>query len=75
MFDRDGYRCQECGGAGRLECHHMRPLASVPHLDPYDLDNLTTICRSCHIDGHRTPADPARRAWRQHLKQTLSNAP
>ena len=60
-FDRDGWRCRECGGATALEAHHVRPVveggADV-------LDNLATTCRSCHLAAHRRPADPEREALR-----------
>lgn len=61
VFDRDGWRCVRCGGPGRLECHHVRPL----HLGgaPFDLANLETVCRGCHIATHKPPISPERRAW------------
>ena len=50
VFERDGYRCQECGKAGRLECDHRTPLHLDSEQDPFDLAGLQTLCRSCHID-------------------------
>ena len=44
---RDGYRCASCGKAARLEVHHETPLSSGGA--PFDLDNLKSLCRSCHI--------------------------
>lgn len=52
-FDRDGWRCRECGRAGRLEAHHEPPLREDDDRDPYDLAGLVTMCRGCHIDRHR----------------------
>ena len=49
-FDRDGRRCQQCGRAGRLEAHHVVELG---HGGTNDQNNLLTLCRACHIDGHR----------------------
>ena len=46
VFERDGWRCVSCCGAGRLECDHVRPLADGG--DPYDMDNLQSLCRTCH---------------------------
>ena len=49
-LDRDGWRCSNCGRAGRLQVHH------VQHLEhdgaAYDLANLKTLCRDCHIKAH-----------------------
>ena len=59
VLARDKYRCTICSRAGRLEVHH------VDH-DPTndDLSNLTTLCRSCHIELHAPPVAPAVLAWR-----------
>ena len=43
VFERDGYRCVECGRSGRLECDHITPLDRGG--DPWDLDNLQALCR------------------------------
>ena len=66
VFDRDGWRCTRCGKASRLECHHVR----ARHLggDAFNLANLATYCRDCHIDTHRPPVDPERAAWSDFLK-------
>ena len=50
-FERDGYRCTECGNAGRLEAHHKAPLRAGG--DSYDLAGIATLCRNCHIARHR----------------------
>ena len=49
VLERDGYRCVECGRAGRFEADHITPLQRGPGQDPYDLNGLQTLCRSCHI--------------------------
>lgn len=64
---RDLYQCQKCGYRQNLEVHHVQRVADYPEL-AFDVDNLLTLCRTCHTEetnrelGH-TP-DPARREWR-----------
>ena len=60
---RDGYRCQACGMAGRLEAHHVVELAKG---GTNDLANLRTLCRGCHIDSHRHVEDGA---WMAMVKE------
>ena len=68
VFERDGWRCVECGKAGRLECDHVAPLQREPGQDPYDPNSLQTLCRACHIEKtrgeNRRPLTPAEKAWR-----------
>lgn len=47
--ERDGYKCQSCGQQDRLEVHHI---VHVSEFDDYEtankLENLVTLCKSCH---------------------------
>jgi 5-methylcytosine-specific restriction endonuclease McrA len=43
---RDGC-CTKCGTTDYLTVHHITPVNEAPHL-ALDLDNLQTLCRSCH---------------------------
>ena len=64
VFERDGYRCRQCGRAGRLECDHVIPLHRGG--DPWALDNLQTLCGGCHVAktaGEGKRPDPERAAW------------
>ena len=61
VLDRDGWRCRECGRAGRLEVHHRVELRHGGA--PYDAMNLETLCRFCHIDRHRRQLTPPEQAW------------
>jgi hypothetical protein len=51
VWQRDGYRCQECGVAvaGKNGClpqtHHIKPRSAGGTDDP---ENLTTLCLCCH---------------------------
>ena len=47
IFRRDGYRCQKCGKAGRLEVDHVIPIHRGG--DVWDAGNLQALCRGCHI--------------------------
>ena len=72
-FERDGYRCCECGRAGRLEAHHEPPLREGA--DPYDLDGIQTLCSTCHVDRHREDFLSAeQRAWRAYLGELAGDS-
>ena len=48
---RDGNRCVYCGSTNKLQVHHKIPLdAGGPE---FELDNLETVCVSCHGERHR----------------------
>lgn len=47
VFRRDGFRCFKCGRRAGLECDHIRPVATGG--DWFDMENLRTVCRGCHI--------------------------
>ena len=73
VFERDGWRCLRCGRAGRLECDHVLPLDRGG--DPWDMANLQTLCRICHIaktaaENRRAPT-PAESAWRELVAEML----
>ena len=44
----DGYRCQICGTTRRLNVHHLTYI----RLGCEDLDDLITLCESCHERVH-----------------------
>ena len=74
VLDRDRYRCQSCGVAGRLEVDHIIPLADGGAR--WDLSNLQTLCRSpCHFaktaaeNRTRRPVSPAVERWRELVEE------
>ena len=75
VFSRDRYRCQSCGRAGRMECDHVIRLEDEPGRDPFDMDNLQTLCRSCHIEKtaeeNRRPMTPEEAEWRAFVEELL----
>ena len=68
VFERDGWRCIECGKAGRLECDHVTPMEREPGQDPYDVNGLQTLCGPCHVAKtrreNRRELTPDEAAWR-----------
>ena len=59
-LERDGYRCRSCGRAGRLEADHVVPLERGGA--PWELDNVQTLCRGCHIRKTRAERRPGRQS-------------
>jgi len=46
---RDGHTCQDCGATEHLHVHHIQPVRSFNNpSDAHYLENLRTLCRSCH---------------------------
>ena len=74
IFERDGWRCVQCRKSGRLECDHVVPLSR--NGEPYETDNLQTLCRGCHIRKTRKErtgykSNPAAKAWEHSWKSLL----
>lgn len=44
-LERDGYKCALCDSTDRIQVHHKVPYR---YSKSHDLDNLITLCRSCH---------------------------
>lgn len=51
VYERDNFKCQECGKHGRLEAHHIKPWHSHPLLR-FDINNGITLCEECHKAKH-----------------------
>ena len=57
VFERDGYRCQQCGKPSRLECDHIIPLSQGG--DPWAMDNLQSLCGfPCHVSKTKEENSP-----------------
>ena len=66
VLERDGYRCRECGKAGKLEVHHVKPVYTHPDLE-LNPSNCISLCVDCHKEVTRrefTAEIPGRAAWR-----------
>ena len=73
ILERDGYRCRQCGRAGRLEVDHIEPMARGG--SDTDSDNLQSLCRECHISKtareNRKPQPPEVEAWHALVSEKL----
>ena len=49
VLDRDGWRCQLCGSSLELQVHH---LTFRSRLGSDTIDNLITLCTTCHREQH-----------------------
>lgn len=47
VFNRDEFKCNECGSSIGLEIHHKKPVSIYPELE-FDPDNCITLCYDCH---------------------------
>ena len=48
---RDGYKCVKCGSTERLHVHH-KDGSGQSNNPNNDMDNLETLCMSCHLMEH-----------------------
>ena len=49
VLERDGWRCQNCGGANNLQVHHIEPRSQLGH---DTCENLVALCAKCHESLH-----------------------
>ncbi len=49
VFQRDGWRCQQCGRPKDLQVHHVQPRSQ---LGGDAEENLITLCSACHRQVH-----------------------
>ena len=71
---RDDFQCLQCGARGRLEVDHIEPVRENPDKS-FTLDNLQTLCPSCHSQKTREemdlpPVDKNRKDWRELLARS-----
>lgn len=71
---RDDFQCVQCGARGRLEVDHVKPIRDGGA--PYDLDNLQSLCPTCHARKTRMEIglgreDPERDRWKALLKDFI----
>lgn len=61
-LDRDGHACVRCDASEELEVDHIEDLDTSPEL-AFELDNLQTLCRPCHIEKGKEKHVLIRKAW------------
>jgi len=49
---RDNYTCQDCGSRDNLVTHHKDKSGNSDNPNN-EMDNLITLCRSCHMKKHK----------------------
>jgi 5-methylcytosine-specific restriction endonuclease McrA len=53
VFERDAYRCVECGDHRQLQCDHVHPESLGGEAT---MENLQTLCKHCNLSkGARIP--------------------
>ena len=79
-LDRDGWRCQQCGKAGRLEVDHVVAVRDGGEF--WQLSNLQSLCRRCHLKKTRReqpepprPETAAGRAWDRLIRELTDDRP
>lgn len=54
VLQRDGYRCTVCGSKKSLVVHHMDGSGRTDTDRDSAVEQLTTLCRACHVREHFT---------------------
>jgi hypothetical protein len=53
VFERDDYTCQKCSiRGGELHPHHIKSFSLYEDLR-FDVENGSTLCKSCHMSYHK----------------------
>jgi hypothetical protein len=54
VYERDGFKCCECGSKKNLNAHHIIHWARLEKGDPlkFDINNGVTLCKKCHLKAH-----------------------
>jgi 5-methylcytosine-specific restriction endonuclease McrA len=53
ILKRDGMKCTSCNSVHSLVVHHKDKNGRGQKAPNNSLENLTTLCRACHINVHR----------------------
>lgn len=47
VLERDNHSCQDCGGAEKIDAHHIQQIIDYPE-GIFDIDNGLALCENCH---------------------------
>lgn len=61
-IERDGGACVSCGSTDQLDADHIVRLSEEPAL-AFELSNLQTLCRPCHIEKEKQYDELVRVTW------------
>ena len=66
VFNRDNYRCVNCGSKKNLEADHIKSFAAYPELR-FSIENGRVLCHNCHIktDNYGHPKKLSNKKKRQ----------
>jgi len=54
VLERDEHQCQVCGSESQLLLHHIDGTENRKKMNANnEVDNLLTLCRSCHLKLHK----------------------
>lgn len=51
VYERDNYKCQDCGSDKNIHAHHIKTRAEHPNLSQ-DVENGVSLCKYCHAKRH-----------------------
>lgn len=72
VFERDDYTCQNCNErGGELHVDHIKSWAEHVELR-FDMDNCTTLCKSCHYQKTYKRKMPDGIAWGRNLSRRIA---
>ena len=65
-LNRDGWRCVDCGRAGRLEVHHIQGLKDG---GSNEQENLKSLCIDCHKAAHGKQLERRVKEWADMVRE------
>jgi len=73
IFERDGWKCVECGCEMALHAHHKIPKSVRPDL-AHDVRNGITLCAKCHAKVHEAMGTPGWQRLKEMAERQMAKA-